>query len=169
MMIRKAICAVCLAAILTGCASVVPDCEVSESAATTMIREDSAAKEDLLQAADSVPTFLKSGSKQVKSGRRPRFSIWRPVGAMLVLLALLLAVSAILKRRNGGIVRKAGKRRIMLLERHGIDHRRSLALIEVDGRRVLIGISPDRLQPMAVFQDWDAESVVLSDIEGDAV
>jgi flagellar biogenesis protein FliO len=73
------------------------------------------------------------------------WNVVRSVLALLVILGALVAVNVFLRKRyfgDGSIVRKT--RRIRLVERFVIDQRRSLMLVRVDQRELLVGVGPSQ-------------------------
>ncbi len=79
------------------------------------------------------------------------FNVWRSVGAMMFILAGLMAVNVYLKKRfTPGLTADEGKR-IKCLETMMIDHRRKIVLIEADGQRILVGVGVDRMDSLAVL------------------
>ena len=82
----------------------------------------------------------------------PRYSVWRSLGAMLVVIGGLLALNSyVTKKRGGAFGMRNQSKRIAVLERTALDHRRSLVLVEVDGQRILVGLGPERIEPIAVL------------------
>jgi len=97
----------------------------------------------------------------------PGFSVWRSIGAMLVVIGGLLAVNAwFTKRRTGLFANRDRNKRIVVLERTAIDHRRSLVLVEADGQRILLGLAPDRMETVAVLSGKADERVPDVEVSG---
>jgi len=78
----------------------------------------------------------------------------RSVGGMLFVLALLFAVSVYLKKRavKGGISKN---KRIHLVERLAMDHKKFLVLVEVNNREVLLAVTPQAVTTLAAFDKQD--------------
>lgn len=73
----------------------------------------------------------------------PALPVVEVVLATALVLALLLATSWFLRRRGP---RTTGKGTVMAIEtRLALGDRRSLAIVSVDGRRLLIGIAPGQV------------------------
>ena len=80
-----------------------------------------------------------------------KFNVWRSVGAIIFILAGLLAANAFLKKRYPGFSKTAENQHIKVLEKFAIDHRRNLLLVEVDDRRILLGIGPEHIDSLATL------------------
>jgi flagellar protein FliO/FliZ len=83
-------------------------------------------------------------------------SVWRTLGATLVVLALLAGLAWALKRQQS-VLRRTGKG--MGVESGlSLGERRSLAIVTVEGRRLLLGLAPNHvsliteLQPLPSFE-----------------
>ncbi len=74
------------------------------------------------------------------------FNIWRSIGAMIFVLGALLAIHGFLRKRMGSSANAAGQRRIKILEKLPIDARRSFFLVEVNGKEILVGVGPERIE-----------------------
>jgi flagellar biogenesis protein FliO len=99
-----------------------------------------------------------------------KFDPWRSLGATLMVLGALVALNLYI--RKGRLGRFAiGGRRIKQIERHMIDQKRCLMLIEVDGRQILLGVTPDRIEKVVELdgvEESDADSVEEDVIAGKA-
>jgi len=94
----------------------------------------------------------------------PKFSVWRSIGAMLVVIGGLLAVNSYVnKRRDSLFLGRNRNKRIVILERTAIDHRRSLLLVEADGQRIVLGLGPDRMETVAVLSGKASDSVGVTE------
>lgn len=82
-------------------------------------------------------------------------SVWRTLGATLVVLALLAALAWVLRRQQA--VRRTGKG-LGVESGLALGERRSLAIVTVEGRRLLLGLAPNHvaliteLQPLPSFE-----------------
>ena len=76
-----------------------------------------------------------------------------------ILLSLLVVVGLILAAawlaRRGGLLRQGTHRRIRILDSQRLGARASVALIQVDGREILIGITP---QQISLLHSSDADN-----------
>jgi flagellar biosynthetic protein FliO len=71
------------------------------------------------------------------------------IGALLVVGGLLFFLPSLLQRFGGLAARARGARRIEIVESRPLGGRRSLLLVEVEGRRLLLGASEAGLAPLA--------------------
>jgi flagellar protein FliO/FliZ len=78
------------------------------------------------------------------------FSVWRALSSLALILGMMLAVYYWLRRRGG--VPGASTRRMKVIERMPIDARRSLMLVRVDDRDVLIGLSHEQITLLQVTE-----------------
>ena len=67
-------------------------------------------------------------------------SLWRTLGALVVVLALIGAAAWLLRR--GVMVRRAGKG-LAVGSALSLGERRSLVVVMVEGRRLLLGLAPN--------------------------
>src|SRR3989339_1202577 len=135
---------------------------------------------DLSKTGDSVSSGLSTNHGMVFKGgvssgvtplpvSTPKFSVWRSLGAMLVVIGGLLAVNSYLNKRRDSLFRVRSKnKRIVILERAAIDHRRSLLLVEADGQRIVLGLSPDRMEPVAVLSGKAPDISVIGNSDKDS-
>lgn len=74
-------------------------------------------------------------------------AVVRMLGALGVVLGMLAGALWVVRRYNirlpGGMIRDEGGKRVALVDRTGIDARRSVALIRRDGREHLILLAPE--------------------------
>lgn len=88
-------------------------------------------------------------------------SVWRTLGATLVVLALLALLAWALRRQQA--VRRTG-RGLGVESGLSLGDRRSLAIVTVEGRRLLLGLAPNNvtllteLQPLPSFDDAVAQA-----------
>jgi len=92
--------------------------------------------------------------KPVYMGERPApardMSLWRSMAALTVVIGGLVAVNWWLKKRvNGGVGRLRNGRRMRVLERLALDPKRSLLLVSLDGRELLLGVGADQITALA--------------------
>ncbi len=83
-------------------------------------------------------------------------NFWRSMGALLLVLGGLLAASRYFKGRFSGPLKGLNVRRIRYIERYAIDQRRSLLLIAVDQRELLVGVGPDRITSLMELKGGQA-------------
>lgn len=83
-------------------------------------------------------------------------SLWRTMGALAVVLALLGALAWLLRRQQA--IRRTGKG-LGVESAISLGERRSLAIVTVEGRRLLLGLAPNavtlvtELQPLPTFDE----------------
>jgi flagellar biosynthetic protein FliO len=83
-------------------------------------------------------------------------SVWRTMGALAVVLALLGALAWLLRRQQA--IRRTGKG-MGVESAIALGERRSLAIVTVEGRRLLLGLAPNavtlvtELQPLPTFDE----------------
>jgi flagellar biosynthetic protein FliO len=83
-------------------------------------------------------------------------SVWRTLGALAVVLGLLAALTWLLKRQHAA--RRAGKG-MGVESAIALGDRRSLAIVTVEGRRLLLGLAPNNvtlvteLKPLPSFDE----------------
>jgi len=69
-------------------------------------------------------------------------SVWRTMGALLVVFALLGALAWLLRRQQ--TIRRTG-RGMGVESAISLGDRRSLAIVTVEGRRLLVGLAPNNV------------------------
>lgn len=101
---------------------------------------------DMAKLNSSWQTVKGGGEKAVPfpSGDLPKFSPWKSIGWIVFILGALIAVQSYVRRRFGGLARSRAKH-IKLVERFALDSKRSVYLLDVEGRRILIGMGGDRI------------------------
>lgn len=83
-------------------------------------------------------------------------SVWRMMGAMAIVLALLAALAWVLRRQQA--IRRTG-RGLGVESALSLGERRSIAIVTVEGRRLLLGLAPTsvtlltELQPLPSFDE----------------
>ena len=101
-----------------------------------------------------------SAASSAASGLQPRstsdLNFWRSMGALLLVLGGLLAASRYFKGRFSGPLKGINVRRIRFIERYAIDQRRSLLLVSVDQRELLVGVGPDRITSLMEIKGGSA-------------
>jgi flagellar biogenesis protein FliO len=68
--------------------------------------------------------------------------ILQQLAAIAMVLALLGAVLWLLRRRNLIVPRRTGPRQLMVVERVALGPQHSLALVQVNGVKMLVGTGP---------------------------
>lgn len=71
---------------------------------------------------------------------------------IVLMLGVLIGVNVFLKKKTGTL-KSFGGVRIKVLERRGIDTKKALFLISVDGKKLLIGIGPQQIETLCEFND----------------
>ncbi len=79
------------------------------------------------------------------------FSIWRPIGSILIIVAALLLAHSFLRKRLGFKGSGDQESLINIIEKKAIDHKRSLLLVEVEGRKALLGVGPEKVESLATL------------------
>lgn len=69
-------------------------------------------------------------------------SVWRTMGALAVVLGLLAALTWLLRRQQA--IRRSGKG-MGVESAISLGERRSLAIVTVEGRRLLLGLAPNNV------------------------
>ena len=69
-------------------------------------------------------------------------SVWRTMGALAVVLGLLAALTWLLRRQQA--IRRTG-RGMGVESAMSLGERRSLAIVTVEGRRLLLGLAPNNV------------------------
>jgi flagellar biogenesis protein FliO len=86
--------------------------------------------------------------------------------AVFLVLALLLAALWLLRRKGSAAVSpglwrplggKAGAKQMLVIERVALTAQHSLHLVAVDGRRIVVGVSPSGCSPIAMLPGPEAE------------
>jgi flagellar protein FliO/FliZ len=91
-------------------------------------------------------------------------SVWRTLGALAVVLALLGALAWLLRRQQTN--RRTGKG-MGVESAMSLGERRSLAIVTVEGRRLLLGLAPNavtlvtELQPLPTFDEAIARATTV--------
>jgi flagellar protein FliO/FliZ len=94
-------------------------------------------------------------------------SVWRTMGALAVVLALLAGLTWLLRRQQA--IRRTGKG-MGVESAISLGERRSLAIVTVEGRRLLVGLAPNNvtlvteLAPLPTFDQAIAQATAS---EGD--
>lgn len=92
------------------------------------------------------------------TGNQPKgFSPWRSFGALVVVLAALFGINVYLRRKRLGMGRADKNKRLTVLDRFVLDHKHSVLLIDADGQRILVGLTPDRIVSLARLDGEDGD------------
>ena len=93
-------------------------------------------------------------SPALASGGGPDISVWRIVLALLLCLALAGTAAWLLRRRMGGglpvFLRRPDQARLRMVERIALGAQASVALIEIDGRELLVVSAPNAVTVVPV-------------------
>ncbi len=85
------------------------------------------------------------------------YSLWRSLGALLLVLGVLLAINSYLrKRQQAGFFKKSDKR-LFILERAAISQKHQLVLANVDGADYLIGVAPENISFLRLESEKSVE------------
>jgi flagellar biogenesis protein FliO len=83
--------------------------------------------------------------KKESFGGNADYSLWRSIGALLLVFGVLFAVNSYLKRRQqSGFIKKSEKR-LFILERAVISQKHQLVLASIDGEDYLVGVAPENI------------------------
>ncbi len=96
-----------------------------------------------------VATNIAQQSVETGAALAPPVVVWRTLGSLVLVIALLLGCNLLFKRKLGSLSRTASQRRMRIVERLAIGHRHSLVLIDVDDERLVLGVTPDRITALA--------------------
>ena len=69
---------------------------------------------------------------------------WRAIGGAILVIGALLAINVYIRKKNITLKGK-GTKRIVLMDRLSLDHKRSVVLLEIDKRRIVVGAGPEGL------------------------
>jgi len=86
----------------------------------------------------------------------PGFSgadLLRMIGSMVLVLALMGGLLYLLKRMQAKMGSQTPGRRLQVLESLSLNTRHKVALLSVDGHKVLVGMSPGQLTHLAHWPD----------------
>jgi flagellar biosynthetic protein FliO len=81
--------------------------------------------------------------------------IWRTLGALAIVLALLAALAWLLKR---GVIARRGVSGLNVESALPLGERRSLVVVSVEGRRLLLGLGPGHVSLVTELQPPPAPS-----------
>jgi len=81
--------------------------------------------------------------------------LFRMIGSMVLVLALLGALLYVLKRMQAKVGPQASGRRMKLLESLSLNSRHKVALLNVDGHTVVVGLSPAQMTCLAHWKQDD--------------
>jgi flagellar biogenesis protein FliO len=70
-------------------------------------------------------------------------SLWRSLGALLLVLAALLGVSRFVRDRGMTVLGSRTDRRVRIIEKLPMDQRRCLMLVAMDDEELLLGVGAD--------------------------
>ena len=86
-------------------------------------------------------------------------SMWRSLGSLLLIVGALFLVSRWMRGRFSGQLASGPARRMSIVERLPLDHRRQLLLVRVDDREVIMALSPNQIEPVAQWERaWTGSS-----------
>jgi flagellar biosynthetic protein FliO len=91
----------------------------------------------------------------------------RMLGSMALVLAAMAALLWALRRMQSKVGIRGGGRRLDLIETLSLNARHKLALVSVDGRAVLVGISPAQVTALAQWPAADATPSLTAGTEDD--
>jgi flagellar biogenesis protein FliO len=76
---------------------------------------------------------------------KPELSIWRSLGSLLIVLGGLFAVTWYLKKRVAQTAGSTGGKRMEIIQRLSLGNHQYAALLRVDGKDIILGISPTQI------------------------
>lgn len=113
----------------------------------------------------NIPAYPElTGGFKSPAGMQPdqlKFSPWRSIGAILLVIGGLLAVNSWLRKRRGVAWGRGEEKHITMIERFYVDPKRSILLLEVDGRRVLVGVGADKMDRLMEFEKPETGNLKL--------
>jgi len=92
-------------------------------------------------------------------------SMWRTVGALLIVLAVIIGATYLFRRLTLG--RQIGGRSqgIELLARSSVNPKQSLCLVKLGRRLLLVGLSPNHMAALETIEDPDEVAQVMGQLE----
>lgn len=92
-------------------------------------------------------------------------SVWRSMGSLIVVLALIVGISFIFKRFVPSANRFSKDSGLEVLVRCGVGPKQSLCLVKMGPRLVLIGLSPNHMASLDVVTDDEDVAAILGRVE----
>lgn len=90
-------------------------------------------------------------------------SVWRTLGALAVVLALLAGLTWLLRRSQ--VARRTG-RGMGIESAMSLGERRSIAIVTVEGRRLLLGLAPNSVSLLSELQPAPFEQAIGTATDG---
>jgi len=108
----------------------------------------------------------KTGDSQISAGNTNQgMSPWRTFGSLLIVLALIIAVTYIFRRLalggRGGLAPSG----VEVLARNSINPKQSLCLVKLGPRVLLLGLSPNQMTALHTIEDPDEVAEVVGGLE----
>jgi len=108
----------------------------------------------------------KTNSPQISANNSNQgISPWRTFGSLLMVLALIIAVTYIFRRfalgGKGGMVPSG----VEVLARNSINPKQSLCLVKLGPRVLLLGLSPNQMTALHTIEDPDEVAEVVGNLE----
>jgi len=77
----------------------------------------------------------------------------RIAGAVLLVVALAVGALILARRMGPGAIRGGRSAEIAVVGRTVLDRKSALLLVEVDGRRILVGVTPQQLSSLSEWEE----------------
>ncbi len=108
-------------------------------------------------------SYLGAGLVQLAENKgSDKYSPWRSIGALVFILSALFGINLYLRKRGGFGVAGKKDRKIQILDKIGVDSRRFIILVEVEGSRFLVGVGPDGMRSLTTY-----DTMISEDVAGD--
>jgi flagellar biosynthetic protein FliO len=102
---------------------------------------------------NAVEAAAESSLTRDKEKSVANFNIWRSIGAIVIVLGILLTINSFIRKKMGFNPKTGQQRNIKIIERLAVDTRRSLLLVEVKGKQILVGVAPERIEFLNEFSN----------------
>ncbi len=114
--------------------------------------------------AAGVASVLGRSAMAGREGKLQGVNPWRSIGAVAFVLGGLLCISAFLRQRQGFGVKVGKHKSLKIIERLAFDSKRSIVLLEVDGRRLLVGAGSEHIDKLADLEpEGEDDDISTSD------
>jgi len=117
-----------------------------------------------LKSDTNATSYLVTGLTQLADAKSGDiYSPWRSIGALVFVLGALFGVNLYLRKRGGFGVAGKKDRKIQILDKVGVDSRRFIILVEVEGSRFLVGVGPDGMRSLTTYDTMLTEDLAGED------
>ena len=87
--------------------------------------------------------------------------LFRLIGSMIVVLAILLGLLWVLKRLQMRMNQSQSGKQLQIIEAMGVGPRQKIALIRVGDHKILVGISPGSMTPLGQWPEASPTSTTI--------